>query len=139
MFFSILPTEVFGRHVVQARMRANGVVVPPPFLNHNPRLGPTPEPFHRQTFVTKFAVKTLVQTVLPWLPGLNQLKHHGIGGHVCNPLSPREDHLLTDSMLPPTLPPDCELLEGCPPPAIREILFFIYTYVIERESYLRFD
>ena len=44
----------------------------PPFLDHNPRLGPTPEPFHRQTFVAKFPVKTLVQTVLPWLPRLNQ-------------------------------------------------------------------
>lgn len=28
-------------------MRTNGVVVPSPFLNHNPSLGPTPELFHR--------------------------------------------------------------------------------------------
>ena len=53
-------------------MRANGVVVTPPFFDHDPRLGPTPEPFHRQTFVAKFAVKTLVQTVLPWLARFNQ-------------------------------------------------------------------
>lgn len=46
--------------------------MPPPFLDHNPRLGSTPEPSHRQTFVAKFAVKTLVQTVLPGLARLNQ-------------------------------------------------------------------
>jgi hypothetical protein len=53
-------------------MRANGVVVPPPFLDHNPRLSSTPEPFYRQALVSQFAIKTLVQTVLPWLAWLNQ-------------------------------------------------------------------
>ena len=53
-------------------MRANGVVVPPPLLDLNPRLGPTPKPCHRQTLVSKFAIKTLVQTVLLWLAWLNQ-------------------------------------------------------------------
>lgn len=37
-FFFILPPEMFWRHVVQSRMRANGVEVPPPFFDHNPRL-----------------------------------------------------------------------------------------------------
>jgi len=53
-------------------MRPNGIVVPPPFLDHNPCLGPTPESFHRQALVSKFAIKTLVQTVLPWLTRFNQ-------------------------------------------------------------------
>ena len=50
-------------------MRANGVVVPPPFLYHDPRLGPTPEPFHRQTFVAKFALKLSFKPFCHGLPG----------------------------------------------------------------------
>ena|GEM_PF-3952387 len=46
--------------------------MPPPFIDHNLRLSPTPEPFSRQALVSQFAIKTLVQTVLPWLARLNQ-------------------------------------------------------------------
>ena len=63
-----MPPAEFGRgQVVQAAVRPNGVLVPPPGLDDDACLASGPEPFDVQTLVSQPAVEALVGAVLPGL------------------------------------------------------------------------
>ena len=53
-------------------MRSDLVVVPPPGLDDDLRLGSAAEPFEAQAFVAELAVEALRNTILPGLAGLDQ-------------------------------------------------------------------
>ena len=53
-------------------MRAHLVVMPPPALDHDLRLGPRPEPLQAQALVAELAVEALRRAILPGLAGIDQ-------------------------------------------------------------------
>ena len=67
-------------------MRPHLVVVLPPRLDHNLRLGPGAEPFEAQAFVAELAVEALRG---PILPGLARIDQRGLDTLVDDPLQQR--------------------------------------------------
>lgn len=83
----MLLAELDRGQVVQAAVRAHGVVVPPPGLDHDARLAPGAEPFDVQAFVAQPAVEALVRAVLP---GLARVDMHGLDLVLGEPLQDRQ-------------------------------------------------
>ena len=65
----MLLLELQRRHVVDAAVRAHGVVVSTPDFDHDGGLGPGAEPLDRQALVAEAAVEAFVGAVLPGLAG----------------------------------------------------------------------
>src|SRR5262245_23731875 len=65
-------SELDWRQVVEARMRAHGIVMTPPSFDNNLRFATTAEPLQAQVFVAETTVETLVGAVLPRLAGIDQ-------------------------------------------------------------------
>lgn len=67
-------------------MRAARVVVPPPALDHDPRLGEAVEDLAVQELVAELGVEALAVPVLPWAARLDE---GGSGAHSRDPLTHR--------------------------------------------------
>lgn len=68
----MLLMEFYGRHVLQARMRANLVVMATPVLDQDTGLVPGTKPLLVQAFIAQPPVEALVGAVLPWLAWIVQ-------------------------------------------------------------------
>src|SRR5579862_1332585 len=66
--------ELVRREIVEARMRSNLVVVPPPCFDDDLGFSARTKPFQAQTLVAEFAVKALRDAILPRLAGLDQCR-----------------------------------------------------------------
>ena len=68
----MLPLELDRGQVVQAAVRAHGVVVVPSGLDHDLGFGARAEPLQAQALVAELAIEALVVGVLPWLARVDQ-------------------------------------------------------------------
>src|SRR6516165_986805 len=64
--------ELVRREIAEARMRTHLIVVPPPSLDDDLRLGARTKPFGAQTLVAELAIEALCDAILPRFAGLDQ-------------------------------------------------------------------
>src|SRR5512142_1576398 len=87
----LLLLERQWRQVAQARVWTIGVVMLPPLLDDDLRLGACAKPFHAQALVAELAVEAFVAAILPRLAWIDQ---RGVDAGFVQPL----EHGTTDEL-----------------------------------------
>jgi len=85
-----MPVEFVGCAVLEARMRSDFIVMPPPDFDEDTGFDPVAKPLHVQAFVAELAIEALVVAVLPRLTGVDQ------GGIDLSFSEPRQDSIANE-------------------------------------------